>query len=103
VDAALSKAEARRIAVAAQDGLARAVRPAHTMFDGDTVFALATGARELPEASGPFGAAARAGALDALCSAAARVFARAMVHGLLAATTAGGVPAYRDVWPEAFA
>ncbi|MFJ7216457.1 P1 family peptidase [Amycolatopsis sp. NPDC098790] len=103
VDAALSKAEARRLAVAAQDGLARAVRPAHTMFDGDTVFALATGARELPEASGPFGAAARPAALDALCSAAARVFARAMVHGLLAATTAGGVPAYRDVWPEAFA
>ena len=102
VDAALAKAEARRIAVAAQDGLARAVRPAHTMFDGDTVFALATGARELPDASGPFGAAARPAALDALCSAAARVFARAMVHGLLAATTAGGVPAYRDVWPEAF-
>ncbi|WP_410640592.1 P1 family peptidase [Amycolatopsis sp. lyj-346] len=97
VDAALSKAEARRIAVAAQDGLARAVRPAHTMFDGDTVFALATGARELPDAGGPM---ARPVALDALCSAAARVFARAMVHGLLAATTAGGVPAYRDVWPE---
>ena len=102
VDAALSKAEARRLAVAAQDGLARAVRPAHTMFDGDTVFALATGARELPAVGGPFGAVARAGALDALCSAAARVFARAMVHGLLSATTAGGVPAYRDVWPEAF-
>ena len=102
VDAALSKAEARRLAVAAQDGLARAVRPAHTMFDGDTVFALATGARELPDASGPFGTAVRAGALDGLCSAAARVFARAMVHGLLSATTAGGVPAYRDVWPDAF-
>jgi L-aminopeptidase/D-esterase-like protein len=101
VDAALSKAEARRLAVAAQDGLARAVRPAHSMFDGDTVFALATGARELPEGGGPFGTAVRAGALDALCSAAARVFARAMVHGLLSATTAGGVPAYRDVWPEA--
>jgi L-aminopeptidase/D-esterase-like protein len=99
VDAELSKAEARRLAVAAQDGLARAVRPAHTMFDGDTVFALATGARPLPEASHP---AVRPAALDALCSAAARVFARAMVHGLLAATTAGGVPAYREVWPEAF-
>ena len=102
VDAALSKAEARRLTVAAQDGLARAVRPAHGMFDGDTVFALATGARELPSADGPFGLAARAGTLDALCAAAARVFARAMVHGLLSATTAGGVPAYRDIWPEAF-
>ncbi|SEO52750.1 P1 family peptidase [Amycolatopsis saalfeldensis] len=101
-DAALSKAEARRLAVAAQDGLARAVRPAHTMFDGDTVFALATGARELPVPAGSFADAQRAGALDALCSAAARVFARAMVHGLLAATAAGGVVAYRDVWPEAY-
>ncbi|SFK93861.1 L-aminopeptidase/D-esterase [Amycolatopsis sacchari] len=102
VDAALSKAECRRLAVAAQDGLARAVRPAHTMFDGDTVFALATGARELPSGQGPFGEATRAAALDTLCSAAARVFARAVVHGLLSAESAAGVPAYRDVWPEAF-
>ncbi|MFF0145088.1 L-aminopeptidase/D-esterase-like protein [Amycolatopsis sulphurea] len=101
-DAALSKGEARRLTVSAQDGLARAVRPAHSMFDGDTVYALATGTRELPQQSGSFASAARAGALDALCAAAARVFARAMVHGLLAATAAGGVAAYRDVWPEAF-
>jgi L-aminopeptidase/D-esterase-like protein len=97
VDAALNKAECRRLAVAAQDGVARAVRPAHTMFDGDTVFALATGAQDLPEEEGP-----RAVVLDALCSAAARVFAGAMVRGLLAAESAGGVPAYRDIWPEAF-
>jgi L-aminopeptidase/D-esterase-like protein len=95
VDAALTKAECRRLAVAAQDGVARAVRPAHTMFDGDTVFALATGAKELPAEE-----ASRAVALNALCSAAARVFARAMVRGLLAAEAAGGVPAYRDIWPE---
>ncbi|GAA1972707.1 P1 family peptidase [Amycolatopsis minnesotensis] len=101
VDAALSKAECRRLAVAAQDGLVRAVRPAHTMFDGDTAFALATGARELPDADAPFGVASRAAALSELCSAAARVFTRAMVHGLLSATSAAGVPAYRDVWPEA--
>jgi L-aminopeptidase/D-esterase-like protein len=42
-DAALSKAQARRIASMAHDGLARAIRPVHTMFDGDTVFALSTG------------------------------------------------------------
>ena len=102
VDAALSKAECRRLAVGAQDGVARAVRPAHTMFDGDTVFALATGARELPADEGPFGTAMRAAALDVLCSAAARVFARAMVRGVLAATGIPGLPAYRDVWPEAF-
>jgi L-aminopeptidase/D-esterase-like protein len=43
-DAALTKAQARRVASMAHDGIARAVRPAHTMFDGDTVFALSTGA-----------------------------------------------------------
>ncbi|HET6499167.1 MAG TPA: P1 family peptidase [Amycolatopsis sp.] len=98
VDAELSKADCRRLTVAAQDGLARAVRPAHTMFDGDTVFAVATGARALPSGDGP-----RTVALDALCSAAARVFARAMVRGTLSATGLPGLPAYRDVWPEVFA
>ncbi len=44
-DAALSPAGCRRVAVAAQDGLARTIRPAHTPLDGDTVFALATGAQ----------------------------------------------------------
>ncbi|PXY33958.1 P1 family peptidase [Prauserella flavalba] len=102
VDAALSKAECRRLAVAGQDGLARAVRPAHTMFDGDTVFALATGERELPSERGRIGEASRMVSLDTLCSAAARVFTRAMVRGLLAATGVPGLPAYRDVWPEAF-
>src|ERR1700733_2591720 len=47
-DAALSSAACRRIAIAAQDGLARTIRPAHTPLDGDTVFALATGAVEVP-------------------------------------------------------
>ncbi|MEU3273215.1 P1 family peptidase [Saccharomonospora sp. NPDC006951] len=102
VDAALSKAECRRLAVGGQDGVARAVRPAHTMFDGDTVFALATGEKELPSARGVVGEASRMASLDVLCSAAARVFARAMVHGLLAAEGVPGLPAYRDVWPEAF-
>ncbi|WP_369822182.1 P1 family peptidase [Saccharomonospora sp. CUA-673] len=100
-DADLSKAEARRLAVSAQDGLARAVRPAHTMYDGDTVFALATGDRPLSEAEGTVGGAQRAAALDGLCAAAARVFTRAMVRGVLSATSAAGLRAYRDVWPEA--
>ena len=43
-DAALDKGGCRRLAIMAQDGLARAIRPVHTPFDGDTVFALATGA-----------------------------------------------------------
>ena len=43
-NAALSVAEANRVAEMAHDGMARAIHPAHTMFDGDTLFALATGA-----------------------------------------------------------
>jgi L-aminopeptidase/D-esterase-like protein len=43
-DAALTKAQAKKVAAMAHDGMARAIRPIHTMFDGDTVFALSTGA-----------------------------------------------------------
>ncbi|MDB6455172.1 P1 family peptidase [Falsirhodobacter sp. 20TX0035] len=49
-DAALTQAQAQRMAVAAQDGIARAIVPAHTLFDGDLVFAAATGRREVTEA-----------------------------------------------------
>lgn len=45
-DASLTKAQARRVATAAHDGMARAIKPVHTMFDGDTVFVLSTGARK---------------------------------------------------------
>jgi L-aminopeptidase/D-esterase-like protein len=45
-NAILTKAQATRVAQMAQDGLARAIRPAHTPFDGDTIFALATGQKE---------------------------------------------------------
>jgi L-aminopeptidase/D-esterase-like protein len=101
VDAELAKSECRRLAVSAQDGLARAVRPAHSMFDGDTVFAVATGAHPLVPGTAPVGPVGRATALDRLCAAAADVFARAVVHGVLAATPLPDVPAYRDMWPRA--
>ena len=92
-DAALTKAQCRRLAMVAHDGLARAVRPAHSLFDGDTVFALATGTAAAPD--GPV-------AVNALCAAAADVFATAVVRGVLAATSVAGVPAYRDRYPSAF-
>lgn len=102
-DLVLSKAECRRIATVAQDGLARAVRPAHSLFDGDTLFALATGRRELGDGRGVFAAGAdRAGALDEVCAAAADVVARAVVHAVLAATTTAGVPSYRELYRSAF-
>lgn len=46
-DAALTKPQAKRLAIMAQDGLARAIRPAHAPMDGDTIFAAATGAKPL--------------------------------------------------------
>ncbi|MFN3641717.1 MAG: P1 family peptidase [Gemmobacter sp.] len=48
-DAALTKAEAHRMATAAQDGIARAIAPSHTPHDGDLVFALSTGARPMED------------------------------------------------------
>src|SRR5207245_2690385 len=81
----LTQAECRRLAMAGQNGLVRAVRPAHTMLDGDTVFALATGHRPLVAGTSSFADPGRAGQLDRCTSAAADVFARAMVHALLAA------------------
>ncbi len=74
VDAILDPAQARRLAVMAQDGLARAIRPVHTPFDGDVVFALATGRRPLPEPTAF--SLTRLGALAADC------LARAVARGV---------------------
>lgn len=91
VDAALTPAEARRIAIMAQDGLARALRPAHAPFDGDVVFALATGRLPLPERRMPI--VARLGALAADC------LARAIARGVYEATPWQGtnVRCWRDL------
>lgn len=98
-DAELTVSQAQKLAGVAHDGLARAVRPAHLMMDGDTVFALATCLRPLPPGRGPLAAAL---AFDDVLAAGADVLARAVVNGVLAATTAdtpGGVfPAYRDLY-----
>ncbi|WOI54034.1 P1 family peptidase [Parvularcula sp. LCG005] len=73
-DADLSKAEAARLAIMAQDGLARALRPAHGPTDGDTVFVLATGGRPLAEP--------RVLGLTELGNLAADVLARAIARGV---------------------
>jgi len=74
----LSTAECKRVAMMAHDGIARAVRPAHTPFDGDTVFALASGSVAL--ARHPLRAAhvARIGSAAADCL--SRAIARAVHH-----------------------
>lgn len=86
-DAKLSKAEAKRLAIMAHDGFARALWPSHTPFDGDIVFALATGAA-------PSGAApdlVQIGAAGATC------MARAIARGVYAASPAPGdiLPTWR--------
>ncbi|MGF1658292.1 MAG: P1 family peptidase [Rubrimonas sp.] len=74
-DAALTKAQAQRMAAAAHDGMARALVPAHTPFDGDLVFAAATGARALGD---PLREPLEIGAAAALCL--SRAVARGVFH-----------------------
>jgi D-aminopeptidase len=86
-DAALTKAQCQRLAMAAHDGIARAVVPAHTPMDGDLIFALSTGARPVAEAD-----------LLEIGSAAAFCVARAIARGVFLATPAPGdlLPAWRQ-------
>jgi L-aminopeptidase/D-esterase-like protein len=86
-NAKLTKAEAQRVALMAHDGYARAISPVHTPFDGDTVFALATGTRA-GETS-----VALVGAL------AAEAMADAIVRAAREATGLPGIPAARDLAP----
>lgn len=89
-DATLTKAQAKRLALAAHDGLARALRPAHAPLDGDIVFAAATGHS---------GAPSDAFALAELCSTAADVLARAVARGVYSATALpfpNAKPSWRD-------
>ncbi|WP_416772899.1 P1 family peptidase [Pseudomonas sp. RHF3.3-3] len=78
-NARLTTAECKRVAIMAQDGIARAVRPAHLPFDGDTVFALASG--ELPLVDGP----RRQVQIGYIGSAAADCVARAIARGVFEA------------------
>jgi L-aminopeptidase/D-esterase-like protein len=83
-NAALTKEQANRIATVSHDGLARAVRPAHTPGDGDTVFVLATG--DLPLQDGDYRV------LEVIAT---RAVERAIVRGVVAAESLGGYPASR--------
>ncbi|HEX3982382.1 MAG TPA: P1 family peptidase [Acidisoma sp.] len=90
-DAPLTKAQAKRLAIAAQDGLARAIHTAHLPFDGDTMFAASTGK----------GMPVDAQDLTLLCHAANMVVARAIARGVYEATAlpyAGALPAWRSLF-----
>ena len=84
-DAVLTKAQANKLAQMAHDGLARSINPVHTMADGDTLFALATGA------------AAGAGDMTVLGALAAAVMARAVLNAVRAAEGLPGLPSARDL------
>ena len=103
-DAALSRSEATRLAVAAHDGIARAVRPAHTLLDGDVAFALATGTVPLAEAGHRLGDGGRSRVLDlvGLHTAAADAVALACTDAVASAATIGDTPAYADLCPSAY-
>lgn len=88
-DLVLTKAEAHRMAVAAHDGIARAVVPAHTPYDGDLVFSAATG-RRAPEGDDLF----------LMGHAAATCLARAIARGVYHAAAATGDPV--PTWQERF-
>ena len=76
------------VAQMAHDGLARSIRPVHTMFDGDTIFALATGK---PPKKG------KGADPSVVGSAAAEVLAQAVVRAVQQAESLGGVPAACDL------
>ncbi len=124
----LTVAEATKLAAVGHDGLARAVRPAHSMYDGDTIFTLATGQHQLvtePDTasrseagrsesgrseSSPMdrygSATTRPGNLNALLEAGAHCFAQACTDALLSAQShrnePAGPPTYRDCAPGVF-
>ena len=77
-DAELTKEQVNRVAAVAHDGIARAVRPAHTRYDGDTIFCLATGA----VTPGPSGTAPVPALADLVEAAAAEAVARAIVQAV---------------------
>ncbi len=83
VNAQLTKAEAKKVAQMAHDGYARTIYPAHTMYDGDTIFTIATGGRKVP--------------VDLLGAIAAKVMEEAIINAILFAKGTQGIPAYDDI------
>ena len=85
-NAALTKEQANRLATVCHDGLARSVRPAHTQGDGDIVFTLATGERDIEGADYRI--------IEALAT---RAVERAIVRGVTEAKGIPNIPAYKDL------
>lgn len=82
-NAKLTKAEANKVASMAHNGYGRAIRPAHTIFDGDTIFTMATGKMEAD--------------INVIGLLSARVVERAIVNAIKSADSAFGLKAYKDL------
>ena len=82
-NAKLTKAGANKVAQMAHDGLARAIRPAHTMMDGDTIFTMATGDKKA--------------SITLVGALAAEAMAEAIVRGVRVVESVAGLPAARDL------
>ena len=102
--AELTKPECAKMASVAHDGLARAIRPVHSMFDGDTIFCLSTGQHPIEAANSPGlrRTDTRPAILNTLLTAAADCFALACTRAVIEARSIGGAPSYVDVCPSAF-
>ena len=84
-DAPMTKEQANFLAQVSHDGLALAIRPCHTMRDGDTMFAMATGTRT------------EATDITVLCAAAVQVTAQSVINAVKFATGLGGFPAISEL------
>lgn len=108
-DVALDKAECSRVAAVAHDGLARAVRPAHSMNDGDAIFAVSTAgsdddvtARSRTDEGSFTERSGRVARLNLVLEASAEVFSLAVTAAIVNAVSQGAAPAYRDLCPSAY-
>ena len=90
-DATLTKAQCAKASGIGHDGLARAINPVHTMFDGDTIFTMATGSGEPMDVF----------SFQMLLIAAADCVTRAVARAVLSAESAGGMRSYREAFPSA--
>jgi L-aminopeptidase/D-esterase-like protein len=90
-DAALTRVELKRMAIMAADGFARALRPVHAPFDGDTVFAVSTGKHAIAEP--------RPRDVMRLGMIAGDCLARAIARGVYEASSLGPIKSYRDTFP----
>lgn len=98
-NAPLEKASAARMASHAEDGIAHAISPSHTLYDGDTVFAVSTGSGTPLRVNDP----AATSQLNDIFAAGARTLSRAIVKAVLSGQSINGVTSYCDRYPSACA